>query len=96
MAEQELQPREKVKKPEPIQYGLIMDTHTNLGKEIDEFENESKARRIIAELVRPIMESADLDRRNNVMLDMKMKKMHDRLHMLEHMFGVAEVKPKIF
>lgn len=54
-----------------IQYGLIMDTHTNLGREIDEFENESKARRIIAELVRPIMETADLDRRNNVMLEMK-------------------------
>ena len=55
---------DKKQKPESMQYGMLIEVHHNLAKEIDEFENESKARRMIAELVRPIMEDADLDRRN--------------------------------
>jgi hypothetical protein len=61
----------KNKKPEQLQYGVLHEVHHNLSKEIDEFENESRARRTIAELVRPIMEDADLDRRNTAILDVK-------------------------
>lgn len=50
---------------------MLYDVHHNLAKEIDEFESESKARRTIAELVRPMMEDADLDRRNSAILDVK-------------------------
>ena len=67
------------KKPDQLQYGMLHEVHHNLGKEIDEFEAESKSRRMIAELMRPIVEDADLDRRQNAILEVKVQKLTERL-----------------
>jgi hypothetical protein len=42
------------------------------------------------------MQEADLDRRHSAMLEMKLKNVDERLHIIEHMFGMSEVKPRIF
>lgn len=42
------------------------------------------------------MQEADLDRRHNAMLEMKIKNYEERLQIVEHMFGMSEVKPRIF
>jgi hypothetical protein len=41
-------------------------------RELDEFEQESKSRKIIAELFKPVLEDMDHDRKQNAMIDLRM------------------------
>ena len=75
---------------------LMKDVHNNLGSEINQFENDSRNRRMVAELMRPVIEDADIDRRKVVTLDMKYQNFINRLERMEFLFGVGETKPKIF
>ena len=55
-----------VEKPAPFSPDFTAEHAINLGVEISEFERDLKARRVIAELLRPLMEEADSDRQNNI------------------------------
>jgi hypothetical protein len=55
-----------VDKPELFSPDIAQEHAINLGVEITEFERDLKARKIIAELLRPLMEEADQDRQNAV------------------------------
>jgi hypothetical protein len=41
-------------------------------RELDEFEAESKARKIIAELFKPVLEDMDHDRKQSALIDLRM------------------------
>ena len=49
----------------------LENKYTNV-RELEEFDVESKNRKIIAELVKPILEDMDHDRKKNAMIDMRM------------------------
>ena len=51
-------------KPENPHFEYNVDVQYNLSKEIDEFEYQSRNRRMIADLLRPIIEDAELERKN--------------------------------
>ena len=52
--------------------GADLETKFTHVRELDDFEAESKSRKIIAELVKPILEDMDRDRKQNAIIDMRM------------------------
>ncbi len=94
--EELLQTKKTVKRPNEPRYEVQLMVKQDLGKEMQQFEDETRYRKIISELVRPFMQEADLDRRQNAMLEMKITNYEERLQIVEHMFGMSEVKPRIF
>jgi hypothetical protein len=62
-------------KPDYPNFDFTMEVPLNLSKEIDEFEYQSRNRRMIADLLRPIIEEAEIERKNSVLLTMSVQKM---------------------
>lgn len=83
-------------KPEHPNFEFTAEVQYNLSKEIDEFEYQSRNRRMIADLLRPIIEEADIERKNQIMLTMSFTQLNERLHKMEYMFGIEKVKPTVF
>jgi hypothetical protein len=46
--------------------------------------------------MRPLVEESEVDRRNSAMRDLKISNIDERLNLIEHLFGMADVKPKVF
>lgn len=65
-------------------------------KEIDDFNVESANRRIILELVKPLMDDMDKDRKNVITLDLQITSIVEKVKQLEYLCGVSEAKPKVF
>jgi hypothetical protein len=62
----------KVNKEEIFLQGADLENKYTNVRELEEFDVESKNRKIIAELVKPILEDMDHDRKKNAMIDMRM------------------------
>ncbi len=77
-------------------FEAMVKAYDGLGKEISAFEQESRTRRIIGELMRPLVEEAEIDRRNSARRDLKINNIDERLNLIEHLFGMGNVKPKVF
>lgn len=85
-----------IKKHDIFLPGVDLETKYANVRELDEFERESRNRKIIWDLVKPLLEDMDKDRRNNAMIDMKVCQMNERLLQMEYLCGVNETKPKAF
>ena len=55
----------------------MVKAYDGLGKEISACEQESRTRRIIGELMRPLVEEAEIDRRNSARRDLKINNIDD-------------------
>lgn len=73
-----------------------LDIHYRNIRELDSFEQESRNRKIIQELVRPLFEDMDKDRRNAARIDCRLKQMEERMRQVEFLSGVSEQKPQVF
>ena len=63
---------------------------------LDLFALETRARRTIGELIRPIIQELDSDRRKVAEVSSKQDRVNQRLMSIEYILGLSETKPKIF
>lgn len=57
---------------------------------------ETRARRTIGELIRPIITESDTDRRKVAEVSSKYDRIISRLNQLEYSLGLSDTKPKLF
>ena len=60
---------------------------------MDSFDRDNQIRKIIAELIRPLMESADTDRQACASLTYQVSLISDRLKTVEYLTKVEGEKP---
>ena len=63
---------------------------------IDIFSIETRSRRVIGELINPIMTEIDEDRQKVAQLGVDQTKIYKRIQELEYSVGLIDSKPKIF
>ena len=63
---------------------------------LDLFALETRARRTIGELIRPIVIELDTDRRTVAEVISKQERINQRLGNLEYALGLNDSKPKVF
>ena len=60
------------------------------------FALETRSRRTIGELIRPIIADLDIDRRKVAEINSKQDRINFRLGQLEYTLGLNDIKPQIF
>ena len=86
----------KVDKKDIFLSGNDLELHYKYVRELDEFQMMTKNRQLIAELIKPIYDDIQKDRRVFIENDFNMKEIIERVVKLEYLSGVSELKPKIF
>lgn len=75
---------------------LLVDREFRAPKELDLFALETKSRKTISELIRPVIADMDIDRRKMAEVAVTMGGFIERVEKLEYMLKVSSKKPKVF
>ena len=65
-------------------------------QDLDLFAIETKSRRTISELIKPIMTDMEQDRRKTAEAYLRLERVQERLFRVEYALGLNKEKPKVF
>lgn len=88
--------QKKYKKDAFIKNPVDLDRTYAAPQELDLFAMETRSRRTIGELIKPILADMDSDRRNIAMATVNLEKVFTRLERIEYSLKLSGTKPQIF
>ena len=88
--------QKKYKKDPFIKNPVDLDRTYAAPQELELFAMETRSRRTISELIKPILADMDTDRRNIAMATVNLEKVFTRLERIEYSLKLSGTKPQIF
>ena len=87
---------EEKDKKNPFVAAPLLDRTYMAPQELDLFALETKSRKTIAQLVKPILSDMDTDRKKMAELQVKQDRIQERLRKIEYAVGLSNEKPQVF